>query len=413
LIGADEVPTGIVAGGQTSLAKRRSIMVCAGDISADQHVAKVITALKRSEPDLDVWGIGGPDLEKTGAELLYRSENVAILGLFAIINRLPQIAHMRSHLVAEVERRRPDLVLLVDFGGFNLRVAGDMRKRGMKTPIVYFISPQVWGSRPGRIKIIEQCVNKALVIFPFEEGLYRQHGIDVTFVGHPITDKYAGVDMTAEREAFCNKHQLALDKPLVGIFPGSRSTEIRNLMPVVLQSISWLRKERPEIQFAMSQANPRIAELIHDELIKANAMPLLGSALKLVNSEDNVGLMSASDIVWAKSGTTTLEAAMLSKPMLVYYRADWVSFFIVLLLKRVKYFSLPNLLAGKMLVPELIQLDCRAEQLVRYTRDWLDVPAARADISRQLGTIKSYLRQGDFAANAAAELEKVLSASKT
>lgn len=395
-----------------SLGRRQSIMVLAGDVSGDQHVAKVLAQLMKRLPNLEIWGVGGEELDKLGAELLYRCEELAVVGILAVAKKLPLVARMRSRLLFEIAQRRPDCILLVDYGGFNIAFAKAVRAAHPQIPIVYFISPQVWGSRPWRLKSMAASVSKALVIFPFEEEIYRKRGIDAQFVGHPLVDKFAGFDKLRARDAFLKKCGFSPNKPVVGIFPGSRAGEVCDFLPVLIQAISWLHKERPGVQFAISKTNQLLGEVILDGLERHKAMSLCGETLKLVPSEDNAGLMAASDVLWTKSGTTTLEAAMLNKPMLVFYRGDWLSFLVFLLFKRVKYIALPNLLAGRLLVPELIQLDCRAELLVRYTRDWLDVPAARADIIEQLRTIKAYLAKGDFAGNAAAELEKILSAPR-
>jgi lipid-A-disaccharide synthase len=364
--------------------------------------------LKESDPDLDVWGVGGPALEKTGTRLLYNSQDLAVVGILGVIHMLPLLAQARASLLEEIRKAKPDTVLLVDYGGFNLSLAAKVREAFPDLPIIYFISPQVWGSRPWRIKSIARNITTMLVIFPFEETLYRARGIDAHFIGHPLTDRYADITADPPKQGFCDKYGIDPDKPLVGIFPGSRKSEIKGFMPILVQAISWLHADCPEIQFAISQATPKIAEQIYDSLDALGKTKLSNSVIKFVTSDDNRALMSASDVLWTKSGTTTLEAAFMEKPMLVYYRADWVSFVLFVLFKTVKYISWPNLLAGKMLVPELIQLDCRAEQLVRYTRDLLDVPGARASIAEQLRNIKSYLRKGDFAANAAEHLQKVL-----
>jgi lipid-A-disaccharide synthase len=412
LIGAgsekDELPEPSSAGASADQSGQPSIMISAGDLSGDQHAARVITELKKEYPGLKVWGLGGPDLEKAGAELLFRSENLAGIGIFNLINKVPRALRLRATLLAELAQRRPSCILLVDFGGFNLNFAAAARKHCPDIQQVYFISPQVWGSRPWRANVIAQCVRKILVIFPFEQDIYRKRGMEAHFVGHPLADKFAGVDPVAAKAELCSKLQLDPEKPIVGIFPGSRGNEVRNFTPVLMQAASWLRQLRPDVQFVMSQANSKVGEMIYDSIIKMRALPLIGSTVKLVNREDNTLLMAASDILWTKSGTTTLEAAMLEKPMLVFYRGDWLSYVVFLMMKTVKYVAWPNLLAGKMLVPELIQLDCRAEQLVRYTRDWLDVPGARKDITDGLRAIKSFFEKGNFGANAAAELSKTL-----
>ena len=390
--------------------RRKSIFISSGDVSGDQHAARLIARLKETEPDIDVWGIGGNELEKCGVELLYHAHSLTVVGLAGSIKFIPRLTKIRTHILAELEKRQPDCVILVDYGGFNLRMARTIHRRFPNLPIIYFISPQVWGSRPYRIKTIKENVSKMLVIFPFEETLYRSHGVEAHFVGHPITERYADFDRAQAKAAFCDKHNLDPEKPIVGIFPGSRTHEIVSFMPLLMQAVSWLLKERPQIQFVLSQATPKLSQLIHDAMSASKMETVAGRSLKLVPSEDNLGLMAAGDILWTKSGTITLEATFCERPMLVYYRADWLSFILFVLFKSVKYVAWPNLLAGRLLVPELIQLDCRAEQLVRYTRDWLDVPAARAEISAELKRIKGYLHQGHFASNAAAEVRKTLNA---
>lgn len=365
-----------------------------------------MSLLKKSDPDLHVWGFGGPALEQVGTELLYNAKDLTVMGIIGVLKFLPILKEVRAHLLKEISERNPDAILLVDYGGFNLNLAKNIRKTNAQIPIIYFISPQVWGSRPWRIKAIARNVSKMLVIFPFEESLYRGKGVPSEFVGHPLTDRYADEVVAEDLDDFRKKYNLDAAKPLIGIFPGSRKQEITSFMPILLQAISWLHSERSEVQFAISQANPTIAELIYTSMDKAGKIKHAGNLIKFVNAEDNRFLMESSDVLWTKSGTITLEGAFMEKPMLVYYRGDWLSYFIFMLFKRVKYVAWPNLLAGKMVIPELIQLDCRAEQLVRYTRDLLDVPAARTYIAEQLRIVKSYLNKGDYAANAAEHLRE-------
>jgi lipid-A-disaccharide synthase len=409
--GAEAANAGTMpAGGKTG----KSIFICAGDVSGGKHAAKVVRKLKGAHPDLQVWGMGSPALEAAGMELFRQTNSLALFGIMAVVKHLPELAKLRSNLVTAIKERKPDAVILVDYGGFNLSLAQLLQKHCPEQTIVYFISPQVWGSRPWRINVIAAACKKVLVIFPFEEALYRSKGIDATFVGHPLAESSEERVEPLSKEAFCAKHNLDQSRPIIAIFPGSRPQEIRDFMGFLLKAVGWLAAERPELQFVMSQANPRIGELIYDGIERHKARHLMGAerqqtpALKIIASEDNDSLMSASDLIWAKSGTTTLEAVLMEKPMLVFYRADWLSFLIFLCFKRVQYIAWPNLLAGRMLVPELIQLDCRAEKLVKYTRDWLDVPAARLEIVKTMKAMKQQLGKGDFASNAAAEIEKII-----
>jgi lipid-A-disaccharide synthase len=361
--------------------------------------------MKALAPELKVWGVGGPGMASEGAELLANCHKFATLGIIEPIKLLPFFAGLRARIIQEIKQRKPAAILLVDFGGFNIGLAQLLRPLFPELPIVYFISPQVWGSRPWRINVLKRCISKMLTIFPFEESIYKNHGVEARFVGNPITMTVPGATGPVNREQFCQQFGLDPLRPIIGIFPGSRKREITSLMPVLLDAVSWLKAERPELQFVVSRVNSVTSETLEAMLSRCRSKQ---KGITLLPPGENLSLMSASDILWTKSGTTTLEAALFGKPMLIFYRGNWISYWLVLLFKRVKRIGWPNLLAGKLVVPELIQLDCRAEQLVRYTRDWLDVPGARQEISESLKQVKGHLGQGDFAENTAREVLKTV-----
>jgi len=386
-----------------------SMLVVAGDLSADKHVGKLLTKLKAEAPYLKVWGMGSTHMRNADAELLFDCKDFSSMGIVSVIKLKPLLDSMLAKVIAEVSKRKPDVVLLVDYGGFNLAISRAVRKLFPEMPILYFISPQVWGSRPWRIKTLAANVSKMLVIFPFEETLYQSHGVPVRFVGHPLTSDRPEIDMSQIKQTFCAAYGLDANKPLVAVFPGSRKSEIPSLFPVVWQAMQRLTRENPQVQFAISLANPERGKAIQQIIDKNRSNSNVNAKFVNVPSEENDNLIAASDVVWAKSGTTALEVALHGKPMLVFYRADWLSYWLFLAFKRVQKISLPNLLAGKTLVPELIQLDCRPDQLVKYTRDLLEVPALRREISKELLELRNQLGQGDFAT---AVCEEILSALK-
>jgi lipid-A-disaccharide synthase len=394
---------------ETSAEGNPSLLVVAGDLSADKHVGKLLLQLKQAAPELNVWGMGSTIMQKAGAELLFDCKEYSSMGIVGVVKLKPFLDRVARTLLNEIEKRKPNVVLLVDYGGFNLAFSKSIKKRFPNLKILYFISPQVWGSRPWRIKTIAKTISKMLVIFPFEETLYRSHGIPVRFVGHPLCHKENPKDPSQIRKDFFLRYGLDGKKSLIAIFPGSRKSEIPSLFPVVWQAMHWLAGERDDVQFAISLANPERAESIQ-KIIDRDKKHTVAAPFLMVPAEENDNLMDASDVIWAKSGTTALEATIHGKPMLVYYRADWLSYWIFLLFKRVRKISLPNLLSGKTLVPELIQLDCRADQLVKYTRDLLDVPQLRSEITNELLALKSQLGEGDFAA---ALSEEILEAIRT
>lgn len=388
--------------------QQKSLLLFVGDVSADRHTARLLKELKSLCPDLHYFGVGGDNIRDAGCELIYHLDNFTTFGIAAPLKKYPLFARMRQELLNLIAERQPEAVMLVDFGGFNLILAQSIRARFKDLPIVYLISPQVWGSRPWRIKTIAKTVTKMLTIFPFEEALYKKHGVNAVFVGHPLIEKFKEMSELNNRQAFCSQYGFQENQPIVGIFPGSRPQEIRSHIKIVLEAAKWLNEERPAIQIALSQANNQLSNLIQEETYRLGFTHLIGDCIKLIKPEDSYQLMSAADLVWAKSGTTTLEVTLLGRPMLLFYHADWLSYLIFLMFKTVKYVGWPNLLAGFALIPELIQLDCQPRELVRYTLDWLDVPAALADKSKALQSLGSHLGIKDFAPTAAREVAQIL-----
>ncbi len=387
---------------------RPSICVVVGDMSADRHVAKLVGHMKELEPDLEVFGVGGPEMEKAGVELLYNCQEFAAVGIVRLIAKIPLAAKIANGILDNIQARQPGCVLLVDSGGFNIRFSSTVRNRFKSLPIIYFISPQVWGSRPWRLIELARNVSKMLVIFPFEAAIYERKGISVRFVGHPLMAKPDLWDQKYSRQEVMNELGLDPERPMVAIFPGSRRQEIIDHMPVVAQAVKWIKRVRPEIQFVLSQSSQYIANLIEKQMKGQELKSGLEGDLLLVSSDLNYKLLTIADLVWAKSGTTTLETTLCGTPMIIFYRGDWLSYLLVLCFKTVKRVGWPNLLAGRDLVPELIQLDCRAEKLVEYTLDLIDVPALRAEIAAQLRTLRDQLGQGDFAKNAALEILEII-----
>ncbi|MBY0360096.1 MAG: lipid-A-disaccharide synthase [Candidatus Obscuribacterales bacterium] len=390
------------------MSQTKSLFICVGDLSADRHAAKLIENLKKIAPNLEIWGVGGAQMEAAGVRLLYNRESLAVIGLVEVIRYLPKLISMRNDLIKQICQKKPDAVLLMDFGGFNLRLAQDLHRKSKDTPIIYFISPQVWGSRPWRINIIKKTIHKMLVIFPFEEALYHSHGMDAKFVGHPVTLKIKPESERSSKEDFCQQNNLDPAKPIIGIFPGSRNQEIRQHAPIIFQAIGWLQKERPDFQFVISATNQNFADALYSEMDRLSYNHLLSGKLRILSSEFNEELMAHADLLWTKSGTISLEAAVIGTPTLIFYHGSWITLIIFVFLKTVKWVGWPNLLAGYELVPELIQLDCRAEQLVRYTLDWMNVPALRKEVALKLKSLRDRLGKEDFTETAAQEVLKML-----
>lgn len=385
------------------VSKGKSLFVSVGDPSADRYVARVIHKLREQIPELDIWGMGGPAMAEAGAHLLYNRAALAIVGIIEVLKDVPALARIRKKLLAEIQQRRPSVVLLSDFSGFNLGLAKLIRKQNKDTPILYFISPQVWASRPWRIKTIAKSVSKMLVIFPFEETLFKSQGIEARFVGHPLTSAYPN-ENSFDRNAFAKKHGLDQTRPIIGVFPGSRKAEIKAHAEAILNAIDWLVQERPELQFVIAAANDIVTVTFEVEARQRGFKRLLDKSITMVPFSENYELMFHSTLLWTKSGTTTLEAALAGRPMLIFYRGLFLSYVLLQFFLIIKNVGWPNILYGNKIVPELLQISCRAEQLVRYTRDYLDVPGLLEETAGKLRTLRSHLGSGDFIDEISAEI---------
>jgi lipid-A-disaccharide synthase len=392
--------------------KETSLFVMVGDPSADKHASKLLAKLKEVRPDIKVWGIGGSLMAKEGAELMYNCQDFSALGLEQIIGKLSFFKRMGKETLEAIKKRAPSMVLLIDFGGYNLRLAEALRKQEPDLPIYYFISPQVWASRPWRKKTIAKNITKMLCIFPFEEGVYKEVNVPVSFVGHPVTRNIPPMEQMESRTDLCKRYGMDENKPVIGIFPGSRNQEMNDMLPPALEAVKWLLKDRPELQFIIALASDRISARANQLIEKHQVKHLLGKSLFISNPGINYPVMKACDLIWAKAGTTTLEVTIFGKPMVAFYRAGWLSYLIFCVFKQLKRVAWPNLLSDSDLVPELMQLDCRADQLVRYTSDLLDCPGLRKEVTETLLTLRQQLGERDYAENCVSEIVKAISENK-
>lgn len=386
-------------------ASGKSMMVISGEVSSDNHCAPIFKKLKELYPELRIWGVGGEKMKEAGVEIVYENKQLSVMGAVESLKLVPRLAEIRHDLLNRIKTENTDLVMLIDYGGFNLNMAASIRGQNPNQSILYFISPQVWASRAGRIKKIRKFTSKILVIFPFEEPLFRQNGVPSRFVGHPLLTQIPREKDLPDKEEFCQSYGLDPQKPVLTVFVGSRPREIRDLGPVVLDAITELRQSKPDVQFVVSLTNEVLGKTMRD---LASNSGFDEKTIVYIEAKDNYAAIKSSDLVWAKSGTTTLEVAMFGKPMLIFYRGSWLSFLGVLLFKRIKNVGLPNILAGKLLVPELLQLDCRAQQLVRYTLDLLDVPGLRKEINKELLDLRDQLGKGNYINNCTEEILKLL-----
>ena len=325
------------------------VMIVAGEASGDQHGAKLVAEMRRSNPAIFFCGIGGKAMASAGVRILVDTADLTVVGITEVIAKLPVV--YRSLVVAKklLQSLKPDLLILIDFPDFNLRVAATARKLGI--PVLYYISPQIWAWRRGRVKKIGKLVSHMAVILPFEADFYSAHGIPVTFVGHPLLDR-----ITGEEEG--DAAEDSAEHTLIGLLPGSREVEIKRLLPVMLDAAERMHRQDPRLKFAVSVA-PTVERKMLEAMIKGR-----GGDGSISLSEIPVErLFGMCRLVVAASGTVTLQAAIAGTPMVIIYKVSQISYWLGRALIRVDHIGMINLIAGRRLVPELIQDQATAAEI--------------------------------------------------
>jgi lipid-A-disaccharide synthase len=339
------------------------LFVIAGENSGDIHGANLFRALFRLHPNLRATGLGGPQLEEAGVKLKSNIvEDLAIIGVTAVIANFPRIRRLFLKTMEYLKTHRPDAIILVDYPGFNIRIAERAKKLGI--PVIWYISPQIWAWHRSRLYTLARVVDRMLVIFPFEVSLYREENVDVVHVGHPLFDVIT-VDKT--REEVCKAFNFDPDRPLIGIIPGSRRKEVKQFLPIMLEGMRRYHELEPRAQFVIVRASTIEMDMIQNLIDAADL-----SFEPAVTDKDRYNLRAACDFSWVKSGTSTLEAAILGTPMLIVYRVNYMTWMIGKQIFTIGHIGLPNIIAGDRIVPELLQDEFTPRNLAEKTHHYLN-----------------------------------------
>jgi len=328
-------------------------------------------------------------------ELLYSVEDLGVVGGFEVISHLPRLKKIFDHVRGEVRHRKPVASVLIDSPDFNLRLAKKMKK--MSIPVLYYVSPTVWAWRKKRLKTIKMTVKKMMLIFPFEEKIYEQAGIPAVYVGHPLLERIRAL---LSRQEFLEKHGLSPDKKLIAVLPGSRKSELKYHMEVLTEALNRLQKER-DTQFVLL-----LAESLDRDLLSVY-LPLLPEELRVL-IEDHYEAISSSDLVLSSCGTANLETALLETPLIAFYRISPISYSLGRWLIKIDDFSIVNILAGKRIIPELIQKGLTAENIIKEVNRIFDSNEAREKMIGHFKRIKKILGKKVASQNAALELQKLI-----
>jgi lipid-A-disaccharide synthase len=366
------------------------ILVVTGEASGDAHAAELVAALQARRPDFRFFGMGGSKLAARGVELLYGAHEVSVMGITEVLPKIPRILQVMRGIAAAAAERRPACAILVDIPDFNLRLAARLKALGI--PVAYYVSPMIWAWRRGRVKTIRKRVDRMLCILPFEEDFYRDSGVDARYVGSPVVEQ---VPSPASATTFRQRLGLSVDAPTLALLPGSRMSEIRRLLPDMVSAAKQLSAERPGLQIVVPVAPTIPREEITSRFEGSGLSPRLvdGRAPEVVG---------ASDAAIVASGTAVLEAGLMQRPLVVVYRVSLITYLVGRLMLKVGHVALVNLLAGRRLVPELLQGDMTPERIAAEIRRVWDPGPPREEMLRGLEEVRGRLG-GPGAAERAAE----------
>jgi lipid-A-disaccharide synthase len=356
----------------------REIFISAGEASGEAYGAQLITAARALAPDTPFFGLGGAQMRAAGCNVVVDSHEVAVVGLAEVVRHLPSIYARYRKLLREIDRRKPAAAVLIDFPDFNFRLAKQLHKRGI--PVVYFVSPQLWAWRQSRLELVKKYVTKMLVIFPFEEQWYRERGVQAEYVGHPLVEALPQHSVSdSERAAYAQKWGLDPEKQLIALLPGSRKGE---LLRHVLKLFSVANRLREEFDFILPIART---------LAKKDFYGIEPKSRIAFVDDAHSALRHARAAVVA-SGTATVEAALIGTPMVVVYRLSGLTWKLGRRLVKLDHFAMPNLIAGRRIVPELIQDDFTAENVVRELRKVIPDGPERERMLADLAAVRAKLK---------------------
>jgi lipid-A-disaccharide synthase len=357
---------------------RPKVFISAGEASGEHYAAQLIPAIRKLAPGTDFFGLGGQRMEALSFRRVVRAEDVAVMGITEIIRHIPRIYSEYRKLKASIAKERPDAAILIDFPDVNLSLARTLHKLGI--PVIYFVSPQLWAWKKYRIHRVRRFVNRMLVIFPFEESFYREHGVKATFVGHPLAE----IPLPSiSRKDFADQYHLDPSKPWVGLLPGSRFKEIRLNLPEMIEAASQLHEP---IEFLL----PLAPTLKPEHVAQVRAM-LSASGPRITPVNDARAALHHARASVVASGTATVEAALIGNPFIVVYRVSRLTYSVAKRVVKVPHVAMVNLIAGREVVPELIQSDFTAQNVVSHLQNLLHNEPARTRMQADLAKVNASL----------------------
>ena len=396
------------------------IFFVAGETSGDICGAHAVKALKDARPDLELYGIGGAEMEKAGLTLTHNITELSVIGVIEVIKHYPRIRRVYNSVLQTIKDSRPDAVVFIDYPGFNLALAKKLHKLYPDLPLIYLVSPQIWAWGHGRINTIRECISLMMVMFPFEVDVYEKGGqwkvvndtlqitehkfkkpskIRIKHIGHWIINK---IKEFQPDQNFQTENNIPENRDLVALLPGSRENEIKWIFPTMLKSAEDIRKTHPNVFFLISCARPNLKELLLNAIKKANIQNFEQN-YRLID-ESMYDIVHLSKVVLVTSGTAAFEAALMEKPILVLYRLNYISFFLARIAMKIPFINLANIIAQRRIVQEFIQYQMTPERIVPWAEKYLDDQTAYQKTVSDLKEVKASLGEGDLGTKAAKEI---------
>ncbi|MFH1413363.1 MAG: lipid-A-disaccharide synthase [Candidatus Omnitrophota bacterium] len=357
---------------------QRQILIICGEASGDLNAGNLARNILKINPDIKILGVGGPHLRDAGVDIFYDIKDLAAIGLFDVLGKLPRFIKLQNLILSKIKRYKPEAIIFVDFSGFNLRLA---KKINNRLPTIYYISPQIWASREGRIKTIKKYIRKISVIFKFEEEFYRRHGVSVDFVGHPLLDT---VKPSMSKEDFLRKFNLSAAQRTIALLPGSRATEVKNILAIMLKACVNIAGKFADTQFIIVKS-PQVNQDIYNSKIKG-----INLNLQIIEGK-TYDCLNASDFCLVASGTATLETAIMEKPFLIIYKMPLLNYLLYRPQIKVPFIGIVNIVAKRKIVPEFIQFQATAKKIAEETIKFLKDPSKMKELKQEISDIKPLL----------------------
>ena len=372
------------------------LVLVAGEASGDMHAAHLVDAIKKLDPSITFSGLGGSKMQASGVEIYQDLASHAVVGFWEVLTHYPEIRRAFELILKKIDAVKPKAVILVDFPGFNLRLARELKRRDIR--VIYYISPQVWAWKEDRVHFIKKHVDKMLVLFKFEKEFYAKHGINVEFVGHPLVDM---LNITCPKDVFLEDHNLPPDHLTIGLLPGSRVKEIETLLPVMVNAAETLHRKIRPVQFLIMKAPTIKMPLLEFHL---RATPI---TYRIVEENVYDGI-NACDFCFVASGTATLETALLQRPMIVVYKTHLLTWLLAKCYVKISDIGLVNIVAGRRIVPECVQFQATGQTIADTAQTILSDEFTVTRIKKELKSVKEALGESGASHRAAVEVLKLL-----